>query len=86
MESPSGSHDHNLEELVVALEARSNMKAALLIQINFEKVDQLRPKIILDKIDDNREKDCSQLYFEVAVVCATLCTHCYGTDKKSLNL
>ena len=40
MESPSNSHDHNLDELVVAVEARSNMKVALLIQINCEKVDQ----------------------------------------------
>ena len=40
MESPSKSHDHNLVELLVAVEARSNMKVALLIQINCKTSDQ----------------------------------------------
>ena len=34
MKSPSNSHDHNLAELLMAVEAQSNMKVAFLTQNN----------------------------------------------------
>ena len=46
MESPSYSRDYNLIELLVVVEARGNIKVALLIQINCDKVDRSRAKII----------------------------------------